>query len=84
MDPAIELTVHHPLPRITRSMAREIYFVVNESLINAVRHAGASCVRAELSFDSSRIKITVTDDDGSSFRGRDQSSTHYSKLKRAL
>jgi signal transduction histidine kinase len=61
-DTVIELTIHAPVPRITRSMAREIYFVVNESLINAVRHAGASCVHAELSFASGRVNITVSDD----------------------
>ena len=41
-DSAVEITLL-PLPlRITRSMARDIFFVVNESLINAVRHAGES------------------------------------------
>jgi signal transduction histidine kinase len=68
---AIEIAIHAPVPRISRSMAREIYFVVNESLINAVRHAGASCVRAELSFDTVRVKISVIDDGkGFAFRGR--------------
>jgi len=61
-DPVIVITIYPPIPRITKSMAREIYFVVNEALINAVRHAGASYVRAELAFDPGRIKITVTDD----------------------
>ena len=81
-DPAIEITLHPPAPRITRSMAREIYFVVNESLINAVRHAGASCVRAELSFDSDRVNITVSDDGkGFPFRGRYELDTLF-EMKR--
>lgn len=69
-DLAVDITLHLPVPLLTRSMAREIYFIVNESLINAVRHAGASCVRAELSFDLDRVRITVIDDGhGFPFRG---------------
>ncbi len=70
-DLAVEITINSPVPLITRSMAREIYFVVNESLTNAVRHADASCVHAELFFDPDRVSITVTDDGhGFSFCGR--------------
>ncbi|GEM_PF-353431 len=70
-EPAVELVMAPPLSRITKSMAREIYFVVNESLINAVRHSGASRVRVALSFDSDRVHITVSDNGrGFSFRGR--------------
>jgi two-component system sensor histidine kinase DegS len=79
---AIEITIHPPVPRISMSMAREIFFVVNESLINAVRHAGASCVRAELSFDSGRVKITVIDDgQGFPFCGRYELDTLF-EIKR--
>jgi signal transduction histidine kinase len=63
-------------------MAREIYFIVNESLINAVRHAGASSVHAELSFDSDRINITVIDDgNGFPFHGRYELDTLF-EMKR--
>ncbi len=81
-DRVVEIILHPPVPRITRSMAREIYFIVNESLINAVRHAGASSVHAELSFDSDRINITVIDDgNGFPFHGRYELDTLF-EMKR--
>ena len=68
---SVEITTLPPAPRISRSVAREIYFVVHESLFNAVRHAGASALRAELSFDEDRLHIMVADDGhGFPFRGR--------------
>ncbi len=70
-DPEVEIDINPPAPRIGKSMAREVYFVVNESLINAVRHSGATRVRAELSFSTDRVRITVSDDGhGFSFHGR--------------
>ena len=81
-DRVVEIILHPPVPRITRSMAREIYFIVNESLINAVRHAGASSVHAELSFDSDRVNITVIDDgNGFPFHGRYELDTLF-EMKR--
>ena len=69
-------------PRISRSMAREIYFVVHEALINSVRHAGASALQADLHFEAGRVDITVSDDGhGFPFRGRyDQDA--LSEMKR--
>ena len=60
-----------PAPPIERGVAREIYFVVHEALINAVRHADAATLRVDVAFDAHRVQITVTDDGhGFSFQGR--------------
>ncbi|QXE89642.1 hypothetical protein KP001_14490 [Geomonas subterranea] len=67
---ACSVTCHTPAPRLQRSMAREIYFVVHEALINAVRHAEATTLRAEIHFDTQWARITVTDDGrGFGFQG---------------
>jgi signal transduction histidine kinase len=69
-DLSVEITTHSTAPRMTRSMAREIYFVVHEAVINAVRHAGAATLRADLSFEADRVHIVVCDDGhGFPFRG---------------
>jgi signal transduction histidine kinase len=69
-EPSVELKIHHPVPWISISMARELYFVVNEALINAVRHSGASAVRAGITFAADRVHIAVSDNGhGFSFRG---------------
>lgn len=70
-DLSVEIASLPAAPRIARSVAREVYFVVHEALINAARHAGASSLRAELSFNVDRVHITATDDGhGFSFHGR--------------
>ncbi|WP_224984434.1 sensor histidine kinase [Geomonas agri] len=67
---ACSVTCHSPTPRLQRSMAREIYFVVHEALINAVRHAEATTLRAEICFDAQWARITVIDDGrGFGFQG---------------
>ncbi|MBU5635131.1 sensor histidine kinase [Geomonas sp. Red69] len=67
---ACSVTCHTPAPRLQRSVAREIYFVVHEALINAVRHAEATTLRAEISFDAQWAHISVTDDGrGFGFQG---------------
>lgn len=70
-DIACSVTCRTPAPQLRRNMAREIYFLVHEALINAVRHAGAATLRVEIGFDAQWARITVTDDGhGFSFRGR--------------
>ena len=67
----VKIDTRPPAPRVTRNLAREIYFVVHEALINAVRHSGASSLSADLSFDGDRVYVTVNDDGhGFAFRGR--------------
>jgi signal transduction histidine kinase len=69
-DLSVDISILPRAPRITSSIGREIYFVVHESLINAVRHAGASVLKAQLTFESDRVRIIVTDNGkGFSFQG---------------
>ncbi|WFE28761.1 sensor histidine kinase [Solwaraspora sp. WMMD791] len=42
--------------------AEAAYRVVQESLTNAVRHAGAAAVRVELDWSSDRLRVEITDD----------------------
>jgi two-component system, NarL family, sensor histidine kinase UhpB len=61
--PAIALTVRHELPNdLGPSVALAIYRVVQEGLINALRHAQASRVEVSLESDARRIVVTVSDD----------------------
>ncbi|WP_162605188.1 sensor histidine kinase [Geomonas oryzae] len=60
-----------PQPPLERGIAREIYFVIHEAVINAVRHAGAATLKVNLAFNAQWVMITVTDDGhGFSFHGR--------------
>jgi signal transduction histidine kinase len=70
-DLSVELNIPQTPPRITKSLSKEIYFVVHEALINAVRHAEATALRVKLSFAADRVHITVADNGhGFSFHGR--------------
>jgi two-component system, NarL family, sensor histidine kinase UhpB len=61
--PSIALTVRHELPNdLGPSVALAIYRVVQEGLINALRHAQASQVEVSLESDAKRIIVTVSDD----------------------
>ncbi|HEY5973486.1 MAG TPA: histidine kinase [Geobacteraceae bacterium] len=52
-------------------LARDICFIVHESLINAARHAGASIVNVELASLGGELQIVVVDNGrGFPFRGR--------------
>lgn len=66
METSCLACVTHP------SFAREIYFLVHESLINAAHHARASSVRAGLSLENShQLRISIRDNGkGFPFRGR--------------
>ncbi len=67
---SVEINTIPAAPRTTRRLSRELYFVVHEALINAVRHAGASSLSADLTFEPDRVHIVVSDDgQGFSFRG---------------
>ncbi|HJV64840.1 MAG TPA: histidine kinase [Geomonas sp.] len=68
---AVEIATFPERPRLSRTVAREIYLVVHEALFNAVRHSGASALRAELSFAASQVQVVVADNGhGFPFRGR--------------
>ncbi|HZV81927.1 MAG TPA: histidine kinase [Geobacteraceae bacterium] len=67
----VEIKLPSSPPLIPRNLSREIYFVVHEALINAVRHAAATELHAELFFEANNVHITVTDNgQGFSFHGR--------------
>ena len=61
LDPA-------PLPW---TAAQEIYFIINEALVNAACQAGATTVRAEVTRDQENVRIVIADNGrGFPFRGR--------------
>ena len=61
--PSISLTFQHDLSAdLGPSVALAIYRVVQEGLINALRHAQASNVEIRLESDTQRIRVTVSDD----------------------
>jgi len=61
--PSIALSLHQQLPiELGPSVTLTIYRVVQEGLINALRHAQASHVNIDVQCDARRIVATVTDD----------------------
>jgi signal transduction histidine kinase len=60
--------LEEPMPE---SLAREVYNVVRESLVNAARHGEASAVHLAIRRDGDRLFITVSDNGrGFPFQGR--------------
>jgi len=61
--PAVALTLHHELPPdLGPSITLAIYRVIQEGVINALRHAQPSRVDVHVSGDARRITVTVADD----------------------
>lgn len=61
--PSIVLTLRHDLPPVLGpSVTLTIYRVVQEGLINALRHAQASRVEISLQVAAQRIVVTIVDD----------------------
>lgn len=61
--PTIVLTVRHDLPAdLGASVTLAIYRVVQEGLINALRHANAEHVDISVEADAQRIVVTIIDD----------------------
>jgi two-component system sensor histidine kinase UhpB len=61
--PAVALTLHHELPPdLGPSVTLAIYRVVQEGVINALRHARARRVDVKVTGDARRILVTVADD----------------------
>jgi two-component system, NarL family, sensor histidine kinase UhpB len=61
--PSVALTLRHELPPdLGPSVTLAIYRVIQEGVINAIRHANPSRVDVEVRSDPRRIIVTVTDD----------------------
>ncbi|MDB6086090.1 MAG: histidine kinase [Gammaproteobacteria bacterium] len=61
--PSVALTLRHDLPpELGPNVALAIYRVVQEGVINALRHASPSRVDVEVHSEPERIVVTVTDD----------------------
>jgi two-component system sensor histidine kinase UhpB len=61
--PSVALTLRHDLPiDLGPSATLAMYRVVQEGLINALRHARATQVHMSLEADAQRIVVTVSDD----------------------
>jgi two-component system sensor histidine kinase UhpB len=62
-NPAISLSLEHDLSApLGPSVTLAIYRVVQEGLINALRHAQAARVAINVESDAQRVVVTVTDD----------------------
>jgi two-component system, NarL family, sensor histidine kinase UhpB len=62
-NPSVELSLQHDLPAdLGPSITLAIYRVVQEGLINAVRHAQATRIDISLGSTRDRIVVTVVDD----------------------
>lgn len=61
--PAVRLTLHHELPDdLAPTLTLAIYRVVQEGIINALRHAQPARVDVDVRSDTSHIVVTITDD----------------------
>jgi two-component system sensor histidine kinase UhpB len=61
--PSVALTLTHDLPPdLGPSVTLVVYRVVQESVINALRHARATRVQVEVGSNAQRLRVTVTDD----------------------
>jgi two-component system sensor histidine kinase UhpB len=60
---SVALTMNHDLPPdLSPSVTLVVYRVVQESVINALRHARATRVHVEVGGNAQRLLVTVTDD----------------------
>jgi two-component system, NarL family, sensor histidine kinase UhpB len=79
--PAVALTLHHELPPdLGPSVTLAIYRVVQEGVINALRHAQPSRIDIDVSSDPRRIRVSVTDD-GIGFAGQQWSKPGHFGLR---
>lgn len=78
----VELATGGLEEEIPEGLEREIYHIVREAMVNAVRHGGASLVRVAIHVRGERITITVSDNgNGFPFEG---SYSHAELVRRNL
>jgi len=66
----VELKMEGLEPQLPATLAREIYHIIREGLINAVRHSHASVAEVNLKADDHNVRIAVSDNGcGFPFRG---------------
>jgi signal transduction histidine kinase len=66
----VELAMKVAESQLPGGLARDIYYIVHEALVNAARHASASAVCAELELYDDQVRITIADNGrGFPFRG---------------
>jgi len=67
----VGVDVNLNLTRLPWTTAQEVYFIIQEAIINAVRHARASTIQAEITSTNHQLQIIVTDNgQGFPFDGR--------------
>jgi signal transduction histidine kinase len=78
--PAIRVAVQGTPRRLKPTVGDEIYRIAGEALRNAVRHAAAQNIAAEIRYEGRRFRVSVRDD-GKGFDeqavGRDQPVGHF-------
>ena len=68
---AVQLDVRGDVDRVPERLAREVYHITREAMVNAVRHGKASAVAADISAGSGPLSIVVADNGcGFPFEGR--------------
>jgi signal transduction histidine kinase len=60
--PAIRVVVHGTPRRLKPVVGDEVYRIVGEALRNALRHAAAQHITAEIRYDDRRFRVRVRDD----------------------
>jgi len=66
----VELKMEGLEAQLPATLAREIYHIIREGLINAARHAHASVAEVDLKADDHNVRIAVSDNGcGFPFRG---------------
>ncbi len=65
----IDLDVAAALPELGADVSLAVYRITQESVLNAVRHADAKCIRVTLAHDGAAIRLRI-EDDGRGFDAR--------------
>jgi two-component system, NarL family, sensor histidine kinase UhpB len=61
--PSVTLTLHHELPPdLSPGITLAIYRVIQEGVVNALRHANPSQVEVAVTGENAQITVTITDD----------------------